>query len=143
MATSIDQKNYIKTALRLPPKLHAAVHESAQKNGRSYNAELVDLIEKALTLPEGFIAAPKSVIQGSDGSVRTGQEMMIELADLLTKATALAQIFRHYQGEPSIEIRDTDSLSPEDLQGFLGSSAAVSEVPRDDGKPKRVRKAKP
>lgn len=45
MATSIDQKNFVKTALRLPPELHAAVHESAQKNGRSYNAELVERIQ--------------------------------------------------------------------------------------------------
>lgn len=48
MATSIDQKNFVKTALRLPPELHAAVHESAQKNGRSYNAELVELIQRSL-----------------------------------------------------------------------------------------------
>lgn len=45
MATSIDQKNFVKTALRLPPELHAAVHESAQKSGRSYNAELVERIQ--------------------------------------------------------------------------------------------------
>ena len=45
MATSIDQKNFVKTALRLPPELHAAVHESAQKSGRSYNAELLDRIQ--------------------------------------------------------------------------------------------------
>lgn len=49
MATSIDQSNYVKTALRLPPEVHAAVHESAQKNGRSYNAELVDLVQQSLT----------------------------------------------------------------------------------------------
>lgn len=45
MATSIDQKNFVKTALRLPPDLHAAVHEEAQRNGRSYNAELVERIQ--------------------------------------------------------------------------------------------------
>lgn len=42
MATSIDQKNFVKTALRLPPELHAAAHEAAQNSGRSYNAELID-----------------------------------------------------------------------------------------------------
>lgn len=45
MATSIDQKNFVKTALRLPPELHATVHEAAQKNGRSYNAELLERIQ--------------------------------------------------------------------------------------------------
>lgn len=47
MATSIDQKNFVKTALRLPPELHAAVHEAAQKEGRSYNAELVGRIQRS------------------------------------------------------------------------------------------------
>ncbi|ATA55197.1 hypothetical protein CKY39_19750 [Variovorax boronicumulans] len=47
MATSIDQKDFVKTALRLPPDLHAAVHEAAQKSGRSYNAELVDRVGKS------------------------------------------------------------------------------------------------
>lgn len=48
MATRIDQKNYVKTALRLPPELHERVHEMARKTGRSYNAQLVHLIEEAL-----------------------------------------------------------------------------------------------
>ncbi|CAM3404130.1 Arc family DNA-binding protein [Paracidovorax anthurii] len=52
MATSIDQKNFVKTALRLPPELHAAVHESAQKNGRSYNAELVERIQSSFETAE-------------------------------------------------------------------------------------------
>lgn len=45
MATSIDQKNFVKTALRLPPELHSAVHEAAQRSGRSYNAELVERVQ--------------------------------------------------------------------------------------------------
>lgn len=48
MATSIDQSEFIKTALRLPPALHAAVHASAKETGRSYNAELIALIEAGL-----------------------------------------------------------------------------------------------
>lgn len=57
MATSIDQKNFVKTALRLPPELHAAVHESAQKNGRSYNAELVDRVQRSFETEERAQAA--------------------------------------------------------------------------------------
>jgi hypothetical protein len=52
MATSIDQKNFVKTALRLPPELHAAVHEAAQKNGRSYNAELVERVQRSFETEE-------------------------------------------------------------------------------------------
>jgi hypothetical protein len=47
MATSIDQKNFVKTALRLPPELHTAVHEAAQKSSRSYNAELLERIQSS------------------------------------------------------------------------------------------------
>lgn len=49
MATSIDQSNFVKTALRLPPELHAAVHACAKESGRSYNGELIALIEAALS----------------------------------------------------------------------------------------------
>ena len=52
MATSIDQKNFVKTALRLPRELHAAVHEAAQKNGRSYNSELVERIQGSFEIAE-------------------------------------------------------------------------------------------
>lgn len=36
------QDEYIKTALRLPRDLHRNVQDSAERNGRSMNAELVD-----------------------------------------------------------------------------------------------------
>lgn len=36
-----QQDEYIRTALRLPPDLHARVHEAADKAGRSFNAELI------------------------------------------------------------------------------------------------------
>ncbi|MDD0814258.1 Arc family DNA-binding protein [Curvibacter sp. HBC28] len=48
MATSTKQTDFVKTALRLPPELHEQVHAAAQNSGRTYNAELVHCIEKAL-----------------------------------------------------------------------------------------------
>lgn len=35
------QKDYVKTALRLPPDLHAALHEAAREGARTYNGELI------------------------------------------------------------------------------------------------------
>lgn len=35
------QKDYVKTALRLPPDLHAALHEAAREAARTYNGELI------------------------------------------------------------------------------------------------------
>ena len=36
-----SQKDYVKTALRLPPDLHAALHEAAAEGERTYNGEIV------------------------------------------------------------------------------------------------------
>lgn len=36
-----SQKDYVKTALRLPPDLHAALHEAAAEGERTYNGELL------------------------------------------------------------------------------------------------------
>lgn len=36
-----SQKDYVKTALRLPPDLHTALHEAAAEGERTYNGEIV------------------------------------------------------------------------------------------------------
>ena len=36
-----SQKDYVKTALRLPPDLHAALHEAAAEGERTYNGEIL------------------------------------------------------------------------------------------------------
>ncbi|WP_278535681.1 hypothetical protein [Delftia acidovorans] len=41
MIKKISQKDYIKTALRLPPDLHAALHEAALTSERTYNGEIL------------------------------------------------------------------------------------------------------
>lgn len=37
----LDQSEYIKTNLRLPPKLHASITKEAELQGRSMNAEIL------------------------------------------------------------------------------------------------------
>ena len=37
-----SQKDYVKTTLRLPPDLHAALHEAAAEGDRTYNGEIVN-----------------------------------------------------------------------------------------------------
>lgn len=41
MVTRLNQSDFVKTALRLPPDLHAMLHQAAEASGRSYNAEIV------------------------------------------------------------------------------------------------------
>lgn len=51
MATSVDQSDYIKTALRLPRELHARLLVSSQESGASLNTEIVRLLQQALDHP--------------------------------------------------------------------------------------------
>lgn len=43
------QDDYVKTALRLPPALHALLTESATERGRSLNAEMVARLDTSFT----------------------------------------------------------------------------------------------
>ena len=40
------QSEYVKTALRLPPDLHAELKDSAEKNGRTMNAEIIARLQQ-------------------------------------------------------------------------------------------------
>lgn len=42
-----SQKDFIKTALRVPSNLHCLVHKGAKENGRSFNAEVLYRLEKS------------------------------------------------------------------------------------------------
>lgn len=43
------QDNFIRTALRVPPALHAAIHEAAAAANRTFNAEIVARLENSFT----------------------------------------------------------------------------------------------
>ena len=126
MATSINQSDFVKTALRLPPELHAAVHTSAQQAGRSYNAQLVYLIEKALTAPANYIPAPGRVMTfGKDGSPTefNARELMADLADMLRRASNVAEMFRAWEdGDPQL----ADISNPPDFE----TTRALNSAPR-------------
>lgn len=47
------QKDYVKTALRLPPDLHAALHTAATEGDRSYNAEIVNRLRSTFKAKRG------------------------------------------------------------------------------------------
>ncbi|MFL9904699.1 toxin-antitoxin system HicB family antitoxin [Paraburkholderia fungorum] len=46
MATSLDQSDYIKTALRLPRDLHAWLLEFANEQGISLNAAIIQVLDE-------------------------------------------------------------------------------------------------
>lgn len=45
------QQHFIKTALRIPPELHKAVHDSARAQDRTFNGQLLALIRTGLAKP--------------------------------------------------------------------------------------------
>lgn len=51
MATSLNQDDYQKTALRLPRDLHSKIVEAASVSGRSMNAEIVSRLEQSYKQP--------------------------------------------------------------------------------------------
>lgn len=58
------QPNYIKSALRLPPELHAEVSAAAEHNGRSLNAEIIARLRDSKTTDVlAELAELKQIIQ--------------------------------------------------------------------------------
>lgn len=43
------QDDYIRTALRVPPDLHAQIHEAAKGNNRTFNAEIVARLQASFS----------------------------------------------------------------------------------------------
>lgn len=43
------QDDYIRTALRVPPGLHAQIHAAARASNRTFNAEIVDRLERTFS----------------------------------------------------------------------------------------------
>ena len=52
MVTRLNQSDFVKTALRLPPDVHAKIHEAASATGRSYNAEIVARLQSSFQTDE-------------------------------------------------------------------------------------------
>lgn len=46
----MSQDDYVRTALRLPRQLHARLHEEADAKGRSFNAEIIDGLQRAMSV---------------------------------------------------------------------------------------------
>lgn len=53
------QKDYVKTALRLPPDLHAALHEAAEEGERTYNGEIVSRLRSTFKAKRSTAARKK------------------------------------------------------------------------------------
>lgn len=55
----LSQKDYVKTALRLPPDLHAALHEAAAEGDRTYNGEIVSRLRSTFKAKRAHTSTTK------------------------------------------------------------------------------------
>lgn len=49
------QDDFIRTALRVPPGLHAKIHKAAEHAGRTFNAEIVHRLEGSFALQQSDV----------------------------------------------------------------------------------------
>lgn len=57
------QDDFIRTALRVPPDLHKAIHEAAEKADRTFNAEIVARLRSSF---ESTATSTESLAAGLD-----------------------------------------------------------------------------
>lgn len=86
MVTRLNQSDFVKTALRLPPDVHAKIHEAASATGRSYNAEIVARLQSTFAShgvmpPMGGGASPKTPVEGVDTPL--SKERLAEILAML------------------------------------------------------------
>lgn len=53
------QDDFIRTALRVPPDLHKAIHEAASSANRTFNAEIVARLQASFNLEPGITDAKR------------------------------------------------------------------------------------
>lgn len=53
------QADFVKTALRLPPDLHALLHEAALEGERTFNAEILHRLRQTFKARRGSPSAQK------------------------------------------------------------------------------------
>ncbi|MDR8026973.1 Arc family DNA-binding protein [Burkholderia cenocepacia] len=132
MATSLNQDDYLKTALRLPRDLHAKIQEAAQQSGRSMNAEIIERLLQSLN-------APASGTGTVDASAPQLLHQMLEV-------TEETERLRKEVGEV-LEIVKT-AMTPEELRHRFGRGPGYDEPPKQQPEaaktpPKRIRRTKP
>lgn len=61
-----QQDDFIRTALRVPPTLHKAIHEAAAAANRTFNAEIISRLQQSFEDPEAASGAvPMTVVDAA------------------------------------------------------------------------------
>lgn len=113
------QDDYIRTALRVPPGLHAQIHEAAKSNNRTFNAEIVARLQSTFTS-----------IQGSLG----GFEMQMDFTDDVAFTPQQVKLMKEVAAETAKQVVafQAESLQP---VHFGGGSVVLGPPPGHKKKP--------
>jgi hypothetical protein len=111
MATSVNQDDYIKTALRLPRHLHADASVAAQNAGRSLNAELIDRIGKS-----GDTAHFQRVIEQLTNTMKMERDSQ----DLLMQHVLGMFEFTIHALDEALLMAQHKTGAPNDIQRLIG-----------------------
>ena len=115
-----SQNDYIRTALRVPPVLHAKIHESAKESGRTFNAEILNRLFNSFGPAHQREVAPQELMQ----------KLIFELTRLIEFAGEKQLDLEYYQTqhEELITQKKTEKTDPFlQLDKLLGASPNESK----------------
>lgn len=105
----MSQQDHIKTALRVPPELHADLHEAARLSGRSYNAEILHRLTQtfeaqAPDLPDAVKEAVEEEIEARGGTLEQALVRLVLLGQ--SKGGTVFQVTL----QPGTKLQDLKAL---------------------------------
>lgn len=106
------QDDYIRTALRVPPDLHAQLHEAAKGNNRTFNAEIVARLQESF---DGVAILTPEEHAGLDFEI---EKYALRLQALQSKRDAVSLLLRSMQefdAKPDKVLRVQSELAALDL----------------------------
>lgn len=119
------QDDYIRTALRLPPDMHKALHDSADASGKSFNAEIIARLQSTFGSLQGSMRGFEMSAQMDDPHAGALTPEQLQLAKAVA-TEAVKQVV-------ALRVEGLDLLK-------AGVHTAVIGPPPDQGKKAATKK---
>ena len=131
----MSQDEYIRTALRVPPGLHKAIHESADNFGRSFNAEIVARLQESFApkgdalgvIVAGLLGGVLESIPEGQRSERVKAGIFFAKGVLHRDGRMLADSMAHLTIDPSRPVSEQDGAAQ-------GAALFLADVDAIEGK---------
>lgn len=115
----MSQDDYIRTALRVPPELHAALHKAADESERSFNAEIIERLKASFDLTPSADGAVAQELADSRAQTITAMEFL--------QGSLCETIVAMYASLPASQKRDRTLVNAQRLAGSLLASAQAGD----------------